>query len=169
MIPSRSRRRLILALGALAAAAPLAGCGFQLRGPRPLAFSSIYIGIGAQTELGAALRRRVRTAGSTEVVDDPATAEVKLEIQRNQTEREILTLTGAGKVREYELRHAIAFRLVDQAGNERIRPTTISAKREYTFDNSQVLAKEQEEALLYRDMQGDLVDQLMRRLAAVKP
>ncbi|NMG76806.1 LPS assembly lipoprotein LptE [Aromatoleum diolicum] len=169
MTPSRSRRSLVLALGALAAAGPLAGCGFKLRGPRPLAFSSIFIGIGAQTELGAALRRRVRTSGTTEIVDDAAKAEVRLEILRNQPEREILTLTGAGKVREYELRHVITFRLIDRAGTERIRPTSISAKREYTYDDSLVLAKEQEEALLYRDMQGDLVEQLMRRLAAVKP
>jgi len=166
---SPSRRRVLNALGALAVMAPMAGCGFQLRGARPLAFSSIHLGIGAQTDLGAALRRRVRTSGTTEIVDDAARAEVRLEILRNQPEREILTLTGAGKVREYELRHVITFRLVDRAGTERIRPTTISAKREYTFDDAQVLAKEQEEALLYRDMQGDLVEQLMRRLAAVKP
>lgn len=168
MKPSRSRRSLLLALGAVAVA-PLAGCGFQLRGPRPLAFSTIHVGVSAQSEFGAALRRRIRTSGTTEIVDDPTKAEAKLEILRNQPEREILTLTGAGKVREYELRHALTFRLIDRAGNERIRPTTISAKREYTYDDSQVLAKEQEEALLYRDMQGDLVDQLMRRLAAVKP
>ena len=168
MTTSRSRRSLLLALGTLAMA-PLAGCGFQLRGPRPLAFSTIHVGVSAQGEFGAALRRRIRTSGTTEIVDDPSKAEVKLEILRNQPEREILTLTGAGKVREYELRHVLTFRLIDRAGNERIRPTTISAKREYTYDDSQVLAKEQEEALLYRDMQGDLVDQLMRRLAAVKP
>lgn len=168
MTPSRSRRRLVLALGALAAA-PLSGCGFQLRGPRPLAFSTIHVGMSAQSEFGAALRRRIRTSGTTEIVDDPAKAEARLEILRNQPEREILTLTGAGKVREYELRHAITFRLVDREGNERIRPTTISAKREYTYDDSQVLAKEQEETLLFRDMQNDLVDQLMRRIAAVKP
>ncbi|WP_018990765.1 LPS-assembly lipoprotein LptE [Aromatoleum toluclasticum] len=168
MTPSRSRRSLLQALGALAVA-PLAGCGFQLRGPRPLAFSTLHVNVGAQNEFGAALRRRIRTSGTTEVVDDPSQAEAKLEILRNQPEREILTLTGAGKVREYELRHVLTFRLVDRAGTERIRPTTISAKREYTYDDSQVLAKEQEEALLYRDMRGDLVDQLMRRLAAVKP
>lgn len=169
MTPSRSRRSLLLALGALVAATPLAGCGFQLRGPRPLAFSTVHVNVSAQNEFGAALRRRIRTSGTTEIVDDPAQAEMKLEILRNQPVREILTLTGAGKVREYVLRHILTFRLVDRAGAERMRPTTISAQREYTYDDSQVLAKEQEEALLFRDMQNDLVDQLMRRLAAFKP
>ena len=164
-----SRRRLLLALGAAAIAASLPACGFQLRGPRPLPFSSIYLGVSAHSDLGASLRRRILANASTEVVDDPAKAEVRLEILQNAPEREILTLTGAGKVREYELRHVMRFRLVGSAGNEWIAPTTISAKREYTFDDSQVLGKEQEEALLFRDIQADLVDQLMRRLVAANP
>ncbi|HJV26344.1 MAG TPA: LPS assembly lipoprotein LptE [Aromatoleum sp.] len=168
MSHSRSRRRTLAALAALATTGALAGCGFQLRGPRPLAFSSIYLGVSTQSDLGAALRRRIRASGSTTVEDDPAKADVRLEILRNERHRDILTLTGAGKVREYELTYSIAFRLVDRAGAERIVPTVITAKREYNFDDSQVLAKEQEEALLYNDMQGDLVEQLVRRLAAVK-
>lgn len=169
MPQSHSRRRALGALAALAAAGPLAGCGFQLRGPRPLAFSSIYIAVSVQSDLGAALRRRIRaTSTTTTVEDDPAKADVRLDILRNERHRDILTLTGAGKVREYELTYVIAFRLVDRSGAERIAPTIITAKREYNFDDSQILAKEQEEALLYNDMQGDLVEQLMRRLAAVK-
>lgn len=165
---SPTRRRLVRAFGALLATAPLAGCGFQLRGARPLAFASIHPGIAAQTDLGAALRRRL-AANGTAIAEDPAQAEVRLEILQNGQDREILTLTGAGKVREYQLKRTIAFRLVDRGGREWIAPTTISARREYTYDDSQILAKEQEEALLFRDMQLDLVEQLMRRLAAAKP
>ena len=72
-------------------------------------------------------------------------------------------------MREYQLQRLMSFRLVGRNGNEWVAPTTISARREYNFDDAQVLAKEQEEALLFRDMQNDLVDQLMRRLAAAKP
>lgn len=166
--PDSSRRRLIFALGAATALAPLAGCGFQLRGPRPLAFSTIHLaGVSGYTEFGAALRRRILTSGTTEVTDDAARAQVRLEVLRNTATREILSLSGAGKVREYQLRHVIAFRLLDRAGNELIPPTNITATREYTFDDAQVLAKEQEELLLFRDMEADLVQQLMRRLAAV--
>jgi len=163
-----SRRRLVLALGVLALASPLAGCGFRMRGPRPLAFTTIYLGVSSFTALGTALRRQILTSGTTEVVEDAARADVRLEILRNDQSREILTLTGAGKVREYQLQHLIRFRLVDRAGSELIAPTSIAATREFNYDDSQVLAKEQEAVLLYRDMQADLVQQLMRRLAAVK-
>jgi len=49
-----------------------------------------------------------------------------------------------------------------------IAPTEIVQQRDISFNESAVLAKEAEEALLYRDMQTDIVQQLLRRLAAVK-
>nr|MBP6727589.1 hypothetical protein [Thauera sp.] len=72
-------------------------------------------------------------------------------------------------VREYQLTQTLRFQLLDKTGKALIAPTSISAAREYTFDDSQVLGKEQEETLLYRDMQNDLLQQLMRRLAAAAP
>jgi outer membrane lipopolysaccharide assembly protein LptE/RlpB len=54
------------------------------------------------------------------------------------------------------------------APTEYIAPSTITLRREITFSDDQVLSKESEEALLWRDIQSDLVQQLMRRLAAAK-
>jgi LPS-assembly lipoprotein len=58
--------------------------------------------------------------------------------------------------------------LRDNTGREVLAPTTISLKRNLSFKENEVLAKEAEEALLYRDMQSELVQQIMRRLAVVK-
>jgi LPS-assembly lipoprotein len=41
-------------------------------------------------------------------------------------------------------------------------------KRDISFNESQVMAKEHEEAMLYRDMQSDVVRQVLRRLSALK-
>lgn len=65
------RRNLVTGLGALAMATLAGGCGFRMRGPRPLAFKTLYVGLDANSELGSALRRRVLTSGTTVVVDDP--------------------------------------------------------------------------------------------------
>lgn len=161
------RRRLLG--GALAAAVLLlSGCGFHLRGPQALDFATVHINVPEQSEFGAQLRRLVATTGTTRVEEDAAKAEARLQILANDRGREILSLTGTGKVREYQLVQALRFQLLDRAGKALIPPTSLSARREYTFDDSQVLGKEQEEALLYRDMQNDLVQQLMRRLAAAR-
>lgn len=167
MQSSPTRRHILLTGVTLVSAALLGGCGFQLRGPQPLPFSSIYIGADPNSELGAALRRKIAASGAT-IIEDPAAAEVRLEFLRNAHEREILSLSSAGKVREYQLKQIVTFRLVDKANQQILAPTTISAQREYNFDDSRVIAKEQEEALLFRDMETDLMQQLLRRLGAVQ-
>ncbi|MDY0014285.1 MAG: LPS assembly lipoprotein LptE [Rhodocyclaceae bacterium] len=161
-----TRRRLLLA----ALAVPLlAACGFQLRGAQPLPFSSIHLGTGEFTELSSALKRQVEASGNAQVVSNPAEAEVRLEVLKDTRAREITSLNSAGKVREFELRRAFDFRLVDRSGAERIPRTSLLIKRTLTFSDTEVLAKEQEEALLYKEMDTDLVRQLIRRLAAAQP
>lgn len=167
MIPSfkhliRLSRPIFLA----ASLAALAGCGFHLRGPQPLDFSTIHVGASQYSQLGIALRRQIALSGSTTVEEDPSRAEVQLQILANERGRDILSLTVAGTVREYELTQTIRFRLTDREGKELIPPAQMSARREYTFSDELILGKEQEEALLYNDMESDLVRQLMRRLAA---
>ncbi|MDR0702060.1 MAG: LPS assembly lipoprotein LptE [Azoarcus sp.] len=164
-LPLSARRLRIAALGLVL----LAGCGFHLRGPQPLAFASIHIGADAYSPLGVALRRQIALSTTTTVEEDPARAEVQLQILANERTREILSLTTAGKVREYELGQRIRFRLIGRADKEElIPPVNITARREYTFNDELILGKEQEEALLYRDIEDDLVRQITRRLAAVR-
>ena len=146
----------------------LAACGFQLRGAQPLPFSSLYIGTAEGSELGAALKRNIRALGSTRLTDAPQEAQAILTIIGEARERNILSLSGTGRVREFQLRYRFAYRVHDLKGREFIPPTEIVLVRDISFSDERVLAKEQEEALLYRDMQNDMVQQVMRRLAAAK-
>ena len=158
-----ARRRLLLAGGA---ALLLSGCGFHLRGPQALDFATLHLNTPPESALGAQLRDRPRPGGRRSETD--AQAEARLQILSNDRGREILSLTGAGKVREYQLTQTVRFQLLGQGEKLLIPPTSLQTRREYTFDDSQVLGKEQEENLLYRDMQNDLVQQLMRRLAVAR-
>lgn len=159
------RRR---ALALLAGLPLVAGCGFQLRGARPMPFDSIYLGMSPYSELAAAIRRQIRANGNTIVTDNPADAQVRLEVQADIKDKVILALNTQGRVREYQLRQRFIFRLVSKAGQEIMPSSEIALKRDLAFDDTQLLAKQQEETLLYRDMQNDLVQQLMRRLSAAK-
>jgi LPS-assembly lipoprotein len=159
---ARHARFILLAIGLAA----LAGCGFHLRGPQPMAFSSIHIGASQYSSLGIALRRQIALNGSTTVEEDASRAETRLQILSNGRSREILSITATGRVREYELIQNIRFSLTSREGKELIPPTALSTRREYTFSDELVLGKEQEEALLYDDMESDLVRQIVRRLAA---
>ena len=157
-------RKLIPVLLALL----LVACGFQLRGSQPLPFSSLYIATGEGSELGAALRRNIRALGSTQLPATPQEAQAIFTVLGEAREKNILSLSGTGRVREFQLRYRLAFRVHNLTGKEFITPTEIVIVRDISFADEQLLAKEYEEVLLYRDMQNDMVQQLMRRLTAAK-
>jgi LPS-assembly lipoprotein len=165
-------RSISLRAGAvLLLAVALSSCGFQLRGSNgqyQMPFNSIYLGFADTSPLGIELRRNLRGGDAVIVVDDAAKAEAKLDVLSETRGKSILSLNSQGRVREYLLTYTLVFRVRDTKDAELLGPTEITLKRSIAFNESQVLAKESEEALLYRDMQTDLVQQILRRLAAIK-
>ena len=162
-------RRLVLALALLAG---LSACGFELRGSGGqynMPFKTIYLAFPDNSSLGTELRRNLRGSDKVEVVADEAKAEARFEVLSENRAKAILSLNSQGRVREYLLTYTLVFRVRNARGEEVLGATEIVLKRPLTFNESQVLAKESEEALLYRDMQADLVQQILRRLSAVKP
>jgi LPS-assembly lipoprotein len=158
------RRRLLLAA---AASALLGACGFQLRGAAHLPFSTLYVQGSGNTPLGQELRRALKAA-NVRLEDAPGKAEATLTIMSEIRDRLILSLGGQGRVREYQLRYRLAYQLTDAKSVVITAPTEILIKRDISFNDNEALAKESEEALLYRDMQSDAVQQLLRRLQATK-
>jgi LPS-assembly lipoprotein len=153
---------------ALCAVLVLGGCGFHLRGAADLPFSSLYIQAPPQSLFAVQFKRVVTTSSGTDVVDDPKAAQATLQLLLEQREKEILSLSGGGRVREFQLRYRVRYRIVDKAQQEIVPSSEILLRRDFSFNDQEALSKESEEALLYRDMQTDAVQQLLRRLQVVK-
>ena len=164
----RALRFALIGISAVLSLLILSGCGFALRGPVAFPFASIFVGFPDSSPLGGELKRNIRANGKTAISADASTAEVTLEVLGETREKIILSLNSQGRVREYNLMYTFRFRVKDKTGKEVLEPTSISLKRNISFNETQVLAKEAEEVLLYRDMQSDLVQQIMRRLAVLK-
>ena len=145
----------------------LTGCGFHLRGTAELPFSTLYLQVASTSPLAQEIRRNLRSTNAR-IVDSPAAAQATLIIMSEIREKQILSLGGQGRVREYQLRYRIGYQVTDGKTTTLIPPSEILLKRDISFNDSEVLAKEAEEALLYRDMQTDAVNQLVRRLQAAK-
>lgn len=151
-------------------AAVLAGCGFKLRTSLALPFRTI--GVTPEKSAGVAGDVARYLGNSWRPVAPSAGGEVPeviLDILQETREKVVVGVNASGLVREYELRLRVNFRLRSTKGDELIEPSVIEQRRSISFNESAVLAKETEETLLYRDMQSDVVQQLMRRLAAAKP
>jgi LPS-assembly lipoprotein len=162
---------VVRTVAALCIAASLTACGFQLRGSNgsyTMPFHSIYLTFPDTSALGTELKRNLR-AGDVVIADQPGQAEAQFVVLRENRGKSILSLNSLGRVREYLLTYTLSFAVRDPKGVELLPSTEITLRRNMAFDETQVLAKESEEALLYRDMQADLVQQIMRRLAALRP
>jgi LPS-assembly lipoprotein len=146
----------------------VAGCGFHLRGEANYTFQTVFVNAAGAPTLGAELRRALAATGNARIVDDPKNAQVILDIPSVVDDKEVLTLSGGGAVREYLLIKRVQFRLHDADGNEWLPPGEIALRRSYTFSESEVLARETQEQRLLKDMQTDAVQQLVRRLQAAK-
>lgn len=167
---SNPRRTALALLASLAGASALTACGFRLRGAAQtdLPFKSIYLGFAENSPLGVELRRHIRASGNTRIVENRKEAEAVLEPLSETREESVLSINSQGRIRELSLFYRFSFRVLDGSGTQLVEPTSIVLKRDMTFNEAAVLAKEGEKAMLYRDMQSDLVQQILRRLAALR-
>ena len=143
-----------------------AACGFQLRGQAKLPFETLYVAIPEISPLGIELKRNIIAGTHTRVVNDPAQAQAILDLVSEERGKSILSFDTAGRVREFQLRYRLSFRVRDARGRDYLPQSEIRVTRDISFDDAQVLSKESEEQLLFRDMQSDMVQQILRRLAA---
>ena len=143
----------------------LSACGFQLRGNASLPFESLYVEGGQ--DIAIDLQRAIRPT-TTKVTDKAKDAQAILQVLSEAREKRILTLSSTGRVNEFRLLYRVNFKVIDKAGLELLSPQQIELRRDITFNDSQTLAKESEETLLYRDMQTDAVQQIFRRMSALR-
>ena len=147
----------------------LASCGFKLRGAQNYGFQTLAILPAPGGALVAELRRSMGPAVQVLAPGAPLnTAQVVLDIYQEQREKVVVGLNSSGQVREFQLRIRLKFRVRTPQGDELVPEAEIVQKRDISFNETAALAKEAEEVLLYRDMQTDIVQQLLRRLATVR-
>ncbi|MFM9834822.1 MAG: LPS assembly lipoprotein LptE [Methylophilaceae bacterium] len=146
--------------------ASLIACGFHMRGAADVPFNSIYIQ-GSTIVISKALKKNL-TLNSVKVLDSADSAELLLEIVGEESEKRILSLAGTGKVNEFELYYRVHYRTKLAAEALWSQVQTVEARRDYSYDDTQLLAKQGEEKRLNEDMQSSVVNSLVRRLSALK-
>ncbi|MFA5083476.1 MAG: LPS assembly lipoprotein LptE [Hydrogenophilaceae bacterium] len=159
-------RRVTLKFLAVTGLALLAGCGFQLRGQSPLPFNGAFVEAPTTSVLAGLLRAHL--AQQSKLAGQRGNADVVIRLTGESRTKTILSLSGAGKVREYRLMNAVTVSAVATDGKEMLAPTDIRLSRDFSYSDEQVLAKEAEEARLRRDVDEDALRQILRRLAFVR-
>lgn len=145
--------------------AGLTGCGFQLRGHSQLPFDSAFVEAKGNSGLGKALRESL--ALENKLADKAENATIRVLLAEESRAKSILALSGGGKVREYRLTLRFLFAVYDAKGRELVAPSEMLQVRDYSYNDSELLAKTVEEATLYRSMEQNALQQVMRRLSFI--
>lgn len=162
-----TRRRLLCVAGTALFASALSGCGFRLRGRFEAPFESLYLDMPANSLFTAHLKNAIEAGSSVKCVNSLQEADAVLHIVSQSRGSDILTVNDLGKTREYELTLRIAFNCTSPVdGFEFIETTSLATSRVLPYTESEFLSREKESEVLYRDMENDLVIQIVRRLAA---
>lgn len=155
-----------LAVAALALL--LASCGFHLRGDATFPFATVFVNAPSSPPITTELTRAITSGSATKVVENATAAEVVLDVPIVADDKDVLSLSSGGSVREYQLVKRVAFRLHDKNGVDWMPAGEVIIRRSYTFNETQVLARDLQEQRLLREMQTDAVQQIIRRMQTAK-
>ena len=152
-----------------------AGCGFKLRGALSvnLPFKTVYVsGVSDTSPFAQVLKSQLRANGIGVVPDEyKDRTEVILRVLGDQQTKTVVAVNPTGLAREYRLTYRLGFKVDSGSGLELYPPTTIEMTREISFNPQtpqEVLSKEQEDAMLIRDMQNDAAIQVLQRLSTIR-
>jgi LPS-assembly lipoprotein len=148
--------------------AVLPACGFHLRGKVDLPFDTVFVDGTPYSKLTLQVKRGIEGATQTRLSDTRESAQAIVELLGDSQERIILAVSGGGRVRELQLRYRVTFRVTDPKQREWLPRNDVVILRDMTYDDSQVLAKEAEANQLFREMQADAIQQLLRRIQAIQ-
>lgn len=160
----QTRRALLSAAGA---GLLLSGCGFRLRGHFQAPFETLYLQMRENTRFSGLLKRMIESGSNIRCVKNHNEAEAVLELINQRSDREVLSISDSGRASEYELTLTIEFRVTSTYDDfTYVEPTQLVAHRDITYSESEFLSREKEEEVLYRDMENDLIAQMIRYLEA---
>lgn len=146
----------------------LAGCGFHLQGAvaLPEGVHEVYVATGDELSPFAVELRRALTRTGASLKQSASGADAVVRIRQERTGRRVLSVSARNTPQEFEVYYSVEFS-IDRGGKEVLPLQRLDLSRYFSFDESRLLAKEREEALLREAMARDLADLVLRRLESL--
>lgn len=164
--PRAGGRRLRCVLLALLVGVVLAGCGFKLQGQASLPAEMALTQISTQDPYSQFVRRLtiLLEQNGAAVVEGAAPTAI-LEIPQDEVRKDVLSIGGTARIREYRVVHRVRFRLVDTSGQVLVPEQSLERSRVISFDEQDILAATREEEFLRDELANTLSREVLRRLA----
>jgi len=146
----------------------VSGCGFHLRGTIILPDSIRAVMVSSpDVKLRDALVDGLE-ANNVIVVNSPTAESAHIKVSKADVTREVRTIDGRGKATGYVLIMRASYTVIDSAGKELVKPSTATARRDYNFDDTQLLSATREEELYRDEMREDVAQSILRKMSRIR-
>lgn len=145
----------------------LGGCGFHLEGRYSLPASLAQVRIDAvdsQSDFYFGLRSALLSSGSKLTTDLKAPAAV-IHILEDGSKASILAVSTLNVPTEYELVYTVRFSVIAPGGRTLIAPQTRTLVQDYSYSESEQLAKQREQQILTSALAREMTGVVMRQLS----
>jgi len=146
----------------------LGSCGWRLQGIQrlPPAMSITYVdAANPYSEFSRALRESLNAAGA-ELVKDRTQARAIIRVRRDESGQRVLSVSARNRPEEFEVFYVVEYS-VEGVNGELLGVQMLERKRDYSYDEAALLAKQREQAVLQDALARELAGLVMRRLAAL--
>jgi LPS-assembly lipoprotein len=146
----------------------LAGCGFHLQGETQLAAPLHRMYLQSSDPYGQRSRSLEQDLkiSKVQLVSSPLQASTILNIQRDSTSQDLLSVSGTQQTRQYNLTVTVIFEITDQKGRSIMSPQTLSESRTITVQSNQILGSSNEANLFYQQMRREIAHSIIYRIAS---
>ena len=157
-----------LSLALLLLVLSVSSCGWQLQGTSPLSEAAAITYIDTEdrySDFYRTLRERLRISGAS-VVENREDATAIVRIRADESGQRVLTVSARNTPEEYQIFYVVEYSVSNQT-EELIEPQRVEFTREYSYDETAVLAKQKEQAVLREALARDLAGLVVRSLSAL--
>jgi len=144
----------------------ITSCGFHLRGMTEISYKTISLE-GKELSLTKNLKKILNT-NKVAIVSSTENPELRVEFLSEESEKRILSLSGQGLVREFEIFYRVRYRIKASDSEIWSQENIIETRKDFTYSDSNLIGKEEEERQLMEAMRNEVITNLFNQIQVIK-
>jgi LPS-assembly lipoprotein len=143
----------------------ITSCGFHLRGMTEISFKTVSLE-GKELSFTKNLKKTL-TSNKVAIVLPTENPELRVELLSEESEKRILSLSGQGLVREFEIFYRVRYRVKTVDSETWSQENILETRRDFTYSDSNLIGKEEEERQLNESMRNEAITNLFNQIQLI--
>jgi|OM-RGC.v1.022964289 LPS-assembly lipoprotein len=143
----------------------ITSCGFHLRGMTEISFKTVSLE-GKELSFTKNLKKTL-ASNKVAIVLPTENPELRVELLSEESEKRILSLSGQGLVREFEIFYRVRYRVKTVDSETWSQENILETRRDFTYSDSNLIGKEEEERQLNESMRNEAITNLFNQIQLI--